>query len=100
ARRMPELDQYVKTGKWEADLSTDHYGWDVHHKTIGIIGLGRIGEEIANRAHHGFYMDVLYHNRTRKPNAEEKFHATYCSLDELLQKSDFVVLMTPLTPET
>lgn len=100
ARRIPELDQYVKGGKWDGDLTAEHYGWDVHHKTIGIIGMGRIGQEIANRAHHGFYMDVLYHTRTPKPEAEEKFNATYCSLDKLLTDSDFVVLMTPLTPET
>lgn len=100
ARRMPELDHYVKSGNWDGDLTAEYYGWDVHHKKIGIIGMGRIGQEIANRAHHGFHMDVLYHTRTPKPEAEEKFNATYCSLDKLLTDSDFVVLMTPLTPET
>lgn len=100
ARRIPELDHYVKSGKWDKDLTEDYYGWDVHHKTIGIIGLGRIGEEIVNRAHFGFHMDVLYHTRTRKLDAEKKFNASYRSLDDLLKESDFVVLMTPLTPET
>src|SRR5699024_7658988 len=69
-------------------------------KTIGIIGMGRIGEEIANRAHHGFHMNVLYHTRSRKYDAEKQFNATHCTLDELLEQSDYVVLMTPLTKET
>jgi len=100
ARRMPELDHYVKSRKWKNTLSSNHYGTDVHHKTIGIIGMGRIGEAIAHRAHHGFHMDVLYHNRSENPEAEKKYDATYKELDDLLQESDYVVLMTPLTEET
>lgn len=100
ARRLPELDHYVKRGKWTNTLEEKYYGTDVHHKTLGIIGLGRIGEAIAKRAHFGFDMDILYHTRTKKPEAEETYQAKYCSLDELLEKSDFVCLMTPLTPET
>lgn len=100
ARRMPELDHFVKQGKWKQTLGTEHFGTDVHHKTLGIIGMGRIGQSIAQRAHFGFDMDILYHTRSRKPEAEEKYQATYCSLDELLTQSDFVCLMTPLTPET
>src|SRR5699024_5924485 len=100
ARRIPEMDRLVKDGKWEKDMYEQLYGLDVHHKKIGIIGMGRIGEAIANRAHHGFHMDVLYHTRSRKYEAEEKFSAQHCSLDELLQTSDFVVLMTPLSKET
>lgn len=100
ARRMPELDHYVKSRQWTSDLTNDFYGTDVHHKTIGIIGLGRIGEAIANRAHYGFHMNVLYHNRSRKEEAEKKYNATYKDLDDLLRESDFVVLMTPLTAST
>lgn len=100
ARRIPELDRYVKARQWKADLTSDNYGVDVHHKTIGIIGMGRIGEAIANRAHFGFHMNILYHNRTRKLEAEEKFNATYKELDELLQEADYIVLMTPLSEET
>jgi len=101
ARRIPELDLYVKSGNWKnAVAGPEYYGTDVHHKTLGIIGMGRIGQAIAKRGHFGFDMDILYHNRSRKPEAEEKYHATYCSLDELLHHSDFVCLMTPLTPET
>lgn len=100
SRRIPEMDQYVKTGKWQGDLPAELYGWDVHHKTLGIIGLGRIGEEIVHRAHHGFHMDILYHTRSQKKEAEEKYGAIHCSLDELLKKSDFIVLMVPLTSST
>lgn len=100
ARRIPELDRYVKEKKWTADLTPDYYGVDVHHKTIGIIGMGRIGQAIAHRAYYGFHMNILYHNRTKKPEAEKYLHATYCDLDTLLTESDFVVLMTPLTDET
>ena len=100
ARRMPELDHFVKQGKWIQTLEAEHFGTDVHHKTLGIIGMGRIGQAIAQRAHFGFDMDILYHTRSRKPEAEEKYQATYCSLNELLTQSDFVCLMTPLTPET
>ena len=101
ARRIPELDQYVKSGNWRTAIpGPEYYGVDVHHKTLGIIGMGRIGQEIARRAHLGFNMDILYHTRTRKSEAENKYQATHCSLEDLLKKSDFVCLMTPLTPET
>ncbi|MFB4163221.1 2-hydroxyacid dehydrogenase [Alteribacillus sp. JSM 102045] len=100
ARRIPELDQYVKRGEWKGLLPEEKFGIDVHHKTLGIIGMGRIGEAIAKRAHFGFDMNILYHNRSRKPGLENKFNAEYCSLDKLLEESDHVCLMTPLTPET
>lgn len=100
ARRMPELDGYVKAGKWTGTLPNEWFGTDVHHKKLGIIGMGRIGSAIAQRAHFGFNMDILYHSRTPKPEAEERFDATYLSLDDLLEQSDFVCLITPLTDET
>lgn len=102
ARRIPELDQLVKNGEWVTEaIGPEHFGNNVHHKKLGIIGMGRIGQAIAQRAHHGFDMDILYHSRSRKPEADEKYHATYCSdLDTLLTEADFVCLMTPLTPET
>jgi len=102
ARRIAELDSFVKQGKWKrvAVKAEDLFGMDVHHATLGIIGMGRIGEAIAKRAVHGFDMNLLYYNRSRKPEVEERFGAAYCSLEELLRRSDFVVLMTPLTPET
>jgi len=100
ARRIPELDQFVKTGNWKQHLTRKEYAIDVHHKTLGIIGMGKIGSLIAKRGHFGFDMDILYHNRSRNLEVEEKYNAVYCSLDSLLMESDFVCLMTPLTPET
>jgi glyoxylate/hydroxypyruvate/2-ketogluconate reductase len=100
ARRMPELDQFVKNGEWKETLKEEHFGVDVHHKTLGIIGMGGVGSAIAKRARFGFNMDILYHGRSRKEEEEQTYNATYCSLEELLQKSDFVCLMTPLTPQT
>src|SRR5699024_6542985 len=100
ARRLPELDYYVKSGKWNNDLTAEYYGIDIHHKTIGIIGMGNIGQAIAKRAHFGFDMNVIYNSRSLKPEAEKKFNATFASIDDMMKKADFVVLMTPLTPET
>ncbi|MGP4105780.1 2-hydroxyacid dehydrogenase [Virgibacillus sp. L01] len=101
ARRIPELDQFVKNGEWITEaIGPEYFGVNVHHKTLGIIGMGRIGQAIAKRAHHGFDMEVLYHSRTKKPDVEENFNASYCNLDSLLESSDFVCLITPLTPET
>lgn len=101
ARRITELDRFLKDKKWEPTKDDEiFYGLDVHKSTIGIIGMGRIGEAIAQRAKFGFDMDVLYHNRSRKPDAEKRFAAEYCDLESLLKRSDFIVLMTPLTPET
>ena len=100
ARRIPELDGYVKEGKWEHSDDSGWFSSDVHHKTIGIIGMGGIGTAIAKRARFGFDMEILYHNRTRNEDAELKYEAMYRSLPDLLKESDFVVLMTPLTKET
>ncbi|MDF2680167.1 MAG: D-glycerate dehydrogenase [Brevibacillus sp.] len=100
ARRVPELDRHVKEGKWEKGSDSLFFGVDVHHKTLGIIGMGRIGEAIARRGKYGFGMDVLYYNRSRKPETEENLGVSYCSLEDLLRKSDFVVLMIPLTDQT
>ncbi|WP_026566182.1 2-hydroxyacid dehydrogenase [Bacillus sp. UNC41MFS5] len=100
ARRMPELHQMVKSGKWTSKISEEQFGVDVHHKTLGIIGMGGVGSAIAKRAHFGFDMPILYHNRTRNIKAEQTFQATYCSLEDICQQADFICLMTPLTPNT
>ncbi|MDR4947567.1 2-hydroxyacid dehydrogenase [Neobacillus cucumis] len=100
ARRIAELDHFVKSGNWKGHLTTAEYAIDVHHKTLGIIGMGKIGSSIAKRAHLGFDMNILYYNRNRNLDAEEKYNATYCDLDTLLKEADFVCLMTPLTKET
>lgn len=100
ARRIPELDKYVKDGNWKLKDYETLFGVDVHHSTIGIIGMGRIGEALAKRAKLGFDAEVIYYNRNRKLDVEEKLGVRYCNFKELLGKSDFVVLMTPLTSET
>lgn len=100
ARRIPEMDRYVREGHWKRGDDENLFGIDVHHKTLGIIGMGGIGEAVARRGKWGFGMNILYHNRTRKPEVEATLEAGYCSLQDLLRKSDFIVLMTPLTPET
>ncbi|CAM3578081.1 2-hydroxyacid dehydrogenase [Cytobacillus oceanisediminis] len=100
ARRICEMDRFVKDGKWERLIEEDLFGLDVHHKVLGIIGMGRIGSAIAKRANFGFDMEILYHNRSRNENAEELYGAKKTELDELLSKSDFICLMTPLTEET
>lgn len=100
ARRITELDHYVKSGQWTEFLPPELFGLDVHHKKLGIIGMGRIGQAIAKRGHFGFDMEILYHNRSRRLDIEESLNAAYVSLDELLAQSDFVCLMVPASPET
>lgn len=99
ARRIVEATQFVKEGKWTGWSPFLLAGSDIHHKTIGIVGMGSIGEAVARRA-KGFNMNILYHNRSRKVAAENEIGAVYCSFEELLQKSDFIVCLTPLTEET
>ncbi|WP_054024751.1 2-hydroxyacid dehydrogenase [Bacillus sp. FJAT-28004] len=100
ARRVAELDRYVKDGKWKTGDGVKLFGKDVHHAKLGIIGMGRIGEAVARRARFGFEMDVVYYNRSHKPDAEEQLGVRYFELNDLLAYSDFVLLLAPLTPET
>lgn len=100
ARRVAELDHYVRSGGWKRGDGESLFGVDVHHATLGIIGMGRIGEAVARRAALGFGMKVHYYNRSRKAEAEQKYGAEYKTMDDLLANSDFVVLMTPLTAAT
>jgi gluconate 2-dehydrogenase len=103
-RRMVELANLVKEGKWPKDFGPEYFGTDVHHKTVGFIGFGRIGQAIARRAALGFGMKVLYHTRrpvdlaTQAPMLQGL--ATHTPRDELLAKSDYVVAMLPLSSET
>lgn len=100
ARKVPELDSYVKSGKWDIMDHPCVFGKDVHHATLGIIGMGRIGQEVAKRAKYGFDMDVLYYNRTRKYETEEKLGVKYAEFDHVLANSDYILVMTPLNDET
>ncbi|UOR11824.1 2-hydroxyacid dehydrogenase [Halobacillus amylolyticus] len=99
ARRMMEAAAFVKEGEWKHWSPLLMAGSDIHHKTIGIVGMGRIGEAVAKRA-RGFDMNVLYYNRTRKQEVEDKLGVEYVSFDHLINKADFVVSLVPLTEET
>jgi glyoxylate reductase len=99
ARRLAEGDRFVRAGKWSGVYWSLMMGADVHGATLGIVGLGRIGRAIARRA-QGFGMRVLYHNRTRDPEAEQSLGTEYRPKVELLREADFVVLAVPLSPET
>lgn len=99
ARRLVEAMDYIKKNKWTDWAPFMMAGTDIHHKTIGIVGMGRIGVAVAQRA-QGFNMNVLYHNRSRNFEAEKKFGATYTEFDQLLKEADFVVSLLPLTKET
>ncbi|URN99473.1 glyoxylate/hydroxypyruvate reductase GhrB [Leclercia adecarboxylata] len=100
ARRVVEVAERVKAGEWTKSIGPDWFGTDVHGKTLGIVGMGRIGLALAQRAHFGFNMPVLYNARRQHKEAEERFNARYCDLDTLLQEADFVCLILPLTDET
>lgn len=99
ARRLGEGERIVREGRWGAWNPFAFLGRDVHHATLGIIGLGRIGAEVAKRA-QGFDMRILYTNRGRNQEAEERFGCLRVELPTLLHESDFVVVLTPLTAET
>ncbi len=100
ARRVVELANMVRAGQWQQNIGPRHFGSDVHGKTLGIIGMGRIGEALAQRGHFGFGMPVIYHSHSPKPAAEQRFGAGYRSLEALLQEADFICLTLPLTAET
>ncbi|AJC64607.1 MULTISPECIES: glyoxylate/hydroxypyruvate reductase GhrB [Dickeya] len=100
ARQALKSAERVKAGEWTRNIGEDWYGIDVHHKTIGILGMGRIGLAVAQRAHFGFSMPVLYNARRRHDAAETRFNARHCDLDTLLAESDFLCITLPLTPET
>ena len=99
ARRLGEGERIVRAGKWEAWGPKMLTGPDVWGKRLGILGLGGIGQAVARRA-KGFGMEILYHNRSRKEEAEKELDARYVALDELLRACDFFSIHTPLTRET
>jgi len=100
ARRLPEGDRLVRSGRWDGWGIMQLLGHDVHHGRLGIVGFGRIGRGVARRA-RGFEMKVSYHDAQRVPaDVEREFGATYLPFEELLAESDFVSVHVPLTPET
>jgi glyoxylate reductase len=100
ARRVVEADGYVRNGHWTvARKPFLMYGQDIHHATLGIVGMGQIGAEVARRG-RGFQMKILYNNRHRREDLEKELDAEYVSLPVLLSSSDFISLHTPLNEST
>ncbi|MGQ4878263.1 2-hydroxyacid dehydrogenase [Billgrantia sp. LNSP4103-1] len=100
ARRAIELANFVRRGDWQGSIGEAQFGSDVHGKTLGMIGFGRIGAAVARRGALGFGMRVLYSNASPKPDLERELGALRCELDELLTQSDFVCVTVPLSAET
>jgi len=100
ARRIAELADWTRRGQWTRTIGEAQFGVDVHHKTLGIVGLGRIGSAVAKRAALGFGMNVIYSNRSRNLEAEERYGAQWRPLAELLATADFVCVLVPLSPAT
>jgi gluconate 2-dehydrogenase len=100
ARRITESEHWVRAGHWDKwSIVNNPLGMDLHHSTVGIIGMGRIGQGIAKRA-LGFGMKVIYHNRSHLSEVDEKAcGATYVSKEELLRTADHVVLVLPYTAQ-
>jgi gluconate 2-dehydrogenase len=101
ARRVTESEHFLRAGKWTKWRYDMFAGAEVHGSTLGIIGMGRIGQGIARRASHGFGMQVIYHNRSRlSAELESKCQARYVSKTELLQQADHVMLVVPYSAES
>ncbi len=99
ARRLVEADRYTRDGKWKTWEPLLLAGQDIHHATLGLIGLGRIGAAVARRA-QGFGMRVLYYDVVRREDLERSLSITYRSLDDVLQDSDVISVHVPLSEQT
>lgn len=96
ARRITESERWLREGEWKQWSFSTMLGADIHGSTLGILGMGRIGQAIARRGHHGFGMKVLYHNRSRLPETvERQVGARYLGFEELLAQADHLVLVLP-----
>ena len=101
ARRVTESEHYLRAGKWNKWSYDMFAGADIHGATLGVLGMGRIGQGIAKRGAHGFGMKVIYHNRSRLDAAlEAECKASYVSKEELLQTADHLVLVLPYSAES
>ena len=104
SRRIVELAQLVREGRWTKNIGEDLFGYDVHGKTMGLLGFGRIGQAVARRAALGFGMPVLYHSRNpvnlRASEPALTGKAVHTPLDTLLERADIVVATLPLSDET
>jgi glyoxylate reductase len=101
ARRVTESERWLREGQWDRWRYDGFLGADIHGSTLGIIGMGRIGQQIARRS-MGFDMKVIYHNRTRLNAGQEEYanHARYASKEDLLRNADHVVLALPYSAQT
>lgn len=99
ARRLIEASNYIKEDRWIDWAPFMLAGNDVYNKTIGIVGMGRIGEAVARRA-KGFNMNIIYYNRNRNESMEQELGVTYKPFNQLLEQADYVVSLVPLTEET
>ena len=100
ARRVVELANLVRNGQWKKNVGPEHFGTDVHGKTLGIVGMGNIGAAVARRGRLGFNMPILYSGNSRKTALEQELGAQFRSLDQLLAEADFVCLVVPLSEKT
>jgi gluconate 2-dehydrogenase len=100
SRRLVELANHVRDGHWDRAVDESLYGWDVHGKTLGLLGFGRIGQAVARRAALGFGMPVLYHARHAVSPPGLEGRVTHTALDELLARADVVAAVLPLTEQT
>lgn len=100
ARRAVELADLIKRGEWTAGIGPEHFGSDVHGKTLGLIGFGRIGAAVARRGALGFDMRILYSNASPKPELEAQLGAEHREMDTLLAEADIICVTVPLTAET
>ncbi len=101
ARRMTESEHFLRAGHWKKWAYDMFAGSEVHGSTLGILGMGRIGQGIARRGAHGFGMNVIYHNRSRlSPELEAQCKARYVSKEELLRTADHLMLVLPYSAES
>ena len=100
SRRLVELATLVREGRWTGNIGQDLFGWDVHGKTMGIVGFGRIGQAVARRGALGFGMPVLYHARRPADVPDLAGRAVHAPLERVLAESDIVVLTLPLNEAT
>jgi glyoxylate/hydroxypyruvate/2-ketogluconate reductase len=101
ARRITESERWLREGQWRQWSFSTMLGADIHGSTLGILGMGRIGQAIARRGHHGFGMQVLYHNRSRLPaEVERESGAHHVDFDALLAQADHLLLVLPYSPAT
>lgn len=100
SRRLVELSNLVREGRWVRNIGEDLFGWDVHGKTLGILGYGRIGQALARRAALGFGMPILYHDLTAVDIPELAGRARHAPLDDVLRQSELIAVTMPLTEAT